>query len=230
MKKSIYVLAMAALLFSACQNDKKTENNDPKETESTEMSMDNDDQNHDTIGSVEMGSDDANHSEMGLKDSDVHQQGSNHAQDTKSSFEASTQKKPATASIIDSYLQIKNALVSDDTDSAAEAGKMIVAAFSSFDMSSLTEDQQEEYIEITESAKVQAEHIVEKPIDHQREHFETLSADVIDLISLLGTDKKLYLDYCPMKKASWLSETRDINNPFYGSTMLACSNIKKQIN
>jgi len=230
MKKSIYALAMAALLFAACKNDKKTENNDPKEAQSTEKSIDLDDQDPDTIESGEMDSDDAKHSEMGLENSDVHQYGSDHAQDTKRTFEASTQKNPATTSIIDSYLQIKNALVSDDTDAAAEAGKMIVAAFSSFDMSPLTEVQQEEYMEIAESAKEHAEHIVENPIDHQREHFETLSADVINLITLLGTDKKLYLDYCPMKKVSWLSETKDINNPFYGSAMLACSNVKKQIN
>jgi len=230
MKKSIYALAMAVLLFAACKNDKKTENNNPKVAQSTEMSMDHDDQDQDTIQSGEMDSEDANHSEMGQDNSDVHQYDSDHSQDTKKAFEASNKKNPATTSIIDSYLQIKNALVSNDTDAAAKAGKMIVAAFSSFDMTSLTDVQQEEYMEIVESAKEQAEHIAENPIDHQREHFETLSADVIDLITLLGTDKKLYLDYCPMKKVSWLSETKDINNPFYGNAMLACSNVKKQIN
>jgi hypothetical protein len=85
-------------------------------------------------------------------------------------------------------------------------------------------------MEILESAKEHAEHIVKKPIDHQREHFETLSTDITDLITLLGTDKTLYQDYCPMKKVSWLSETKEIKNPFYGSKMLTCGSVKKQIN
>jgi hypothetical protein len=85
-------------------------------------------------------------------------------------------------------------------------------------------------MEISESAKEHAEHIVKSPLEHQREHFESLSTDVSDLVALLGTDKTLYQDYCPMVKASWLSETKDIKNPFYGSKMLTCGTIKKQIN
>jgi hypothetical protein len=107
---------------------------------------------------------------------------------------------------------------------------MMLKAFSDFDMSQLNEEVRKECVEILESAKEQAEHIVKSPIDHQREHFETLSTDVTDLITLLGTDKTLYQDYCPMAKASWLSETKDIKNPFYGSKMLTCGSVKNQIN
>ncbi len=143
---------------------------------------------------------------------------------------ASTQKNSATSEIVDSYLQIKNALVSDSKDDAAKGASMMLMAFSNFDMTQLGEAQHKEYMEIYESAKEQAEHIVKSPIDHQREHFETMSTDVNDLITLLGTDKTLYVDYCPMKKVSWLSETKDIKNPFYGSKMMTCGNVKKQIN
>lgn len=142
----------------------------------------------------------------------------------------STQKNGATSEIIDSYLQIKNALVIDDKDGAAEGATVMLTAFSNFDMDKLTGDTHKEYMEILESAKEQAEHIAKSPIDHQREHFETLSTDISDLIALLGTDKTLYQDYCPMKKVSWLSEIKDIKNPFYGSKMLTCGNIQKQIN
>jgi len=141
-----------------------------------------------------------------------------------------TQKNKATSEIIVSYLQIKDALVADDKDGAAKAASMMLTAFSTFDVSQLNDAQQKEYLEILESAKEQAEHISESPIHHQREHFDTLSTDIADLIALLGTNKTLYQDYCPMAKASWLSETKDIKNPYYGNKMLKCGNVQKQIN
>jgi hypothetical protein len=125
-------------------------------------------------------------------------------------------------------------LVKDDNKKATEAGKMMLSAFSNFDMASLTEIQHSKYMEIAESAKEHAEHISKNPIDHQREHFEDLSKDVNDLIALVGTDKTLYQDFCPMafnnKGATWLSETKEINNPYFGSKMLKCGSIQKQIN
>jgi len=53
---------------------------------------------------------------------------------------------------------------------------------------------------------------------------------MIDIVALLGTEKTLYEDYCPMKKMSWLSESKEIKNPFYGSKMLSCGKVQKQIN
>jgi hypothetical protein len=55
-----------------------------------------------------------------------------------------------------------------------------------------------------------------------------------DLIALLGTEKTLYQDFCPManngKGAIWLSEIEEIKNPFYGSKMMKCGKMQKQIN
>jgi len=110
----------------------------------------------------------------------------------------------------------------------------MLAAFSTFDMVKLTESQHTKYIEIAESAKEQSEQIVKNPLEHQREHFEDLSKDVNDLVALVGTDKTLYQDFCPMASnnngAIWLSETKEIANPFYGSKMLTCGKVQKQIN
>jgi hypothetical protein len=54
-----------------------------------------------------------------------------------------------------------------------------------------------------------------------------------DLIALFGTDRKLYLDHCPMyndgKGATWISATREIRNPYYGAAMLSCGALKKEL-
>ena len=149
-------------------------------------------------------------------------------------FNVSNQKNPATTPIIDAYIQIKNGLVADSKDNAVAGATALLAAFSAFDMTKLTEDTHEKYMEILESAKEHSEHIVKHPIDLQREHFEALSTDISDMIALLGTEKKLYKDFCPMannnKGAYWLSEVKDIKNPYFGSKMLKCGSVKAQIN
>ena len=112
--------------------------------------------------------------------------------------ESKMQKNDLTAQILDSYIQVKNNLIEDDKNGAADAGKNMLTAFSNFDMSSLNDKNHKEYMEIAESAKEHAEHIIKSDIGHQREHFESLTTDMSDLITLLGTNKTLYQDFCPM--------------------------------
>lgn len=170
------------------------------------------------------------HMEATHDDSDGHHDGDNTSTSNTRDIEANDQKSKTTSSIIDAYIQIKNGLVADSKENAAKGAEALLIAFSEFDMTALTGTTHNEYMEILESAKEHAEHIVKSPIDHQREHFETLSMDINDLITLLGTEKTLYQDYCPMKKVIWLSETKEIKNPYYGSEMLTCGSVKKEIN
>jgi len=206
----IIALAFIALTVTSCKDAKKGHDHEgDAHTEMntvahTNMNHDNSDGHHDNDDAA------ASHHEREIV--------------------ANTQKNTATTPIIDAYIQIKNGLVADNKEAAAKGGNALLTAFSKFDMTALKGNAHKEYMEILESAKEQAEHIVKSPIAHQREHFETLSTDVNDLITLLGTEKTLYQDYCPMVKASWLSETKEIKNPFYGSKMLKCGNVKKQIN
>lgn len=140
----------------------------------------------------------------------------------------------ASSAIIDNYLEIKNALVADNQEDAAKAGWMLVTDFENFDKSSYSSEEQQELTDIIEDAKEHAEHISESPIEHQREHFDILSKDVIDMIAITGTSQKLYQDFCPMyndnKGAQWLSTTEEIKNPYFGSKMMGCGKVQKEIN
>ena len=164
-------------------------------------------------------------------------EGHDHSSGTESTTRGITQnntKNAETAGILDAYFEIKNGLVADSKENTAKGGTALLAAISKFDMSKIPEDAHKEYMEIQESAKEHAEHIVKSPMDHQREHFEALSTDITDLVALLGTDKVIYQDFCPMannnKGALWLSEVKEIKNPYFGSRMLNCGSVKKQIN
>lgn len=213
-KVTTAILAMAFISLTAvsCKDAKKENTNE--DGLHMEASHDNSDGHHDE--------------ETAHDNSDGHHNGDN--ADASRDINASTQKNAATTPIIDAYLQIKNALIADNKGDAAKGGTALLKAFSNFDMTTLTGETHDEYMEIVESAKEHAEHIVKSPIDHQREHFESLSTDINDMITLLGTEKTLYQDYCPMKKVTWLSETKEIKNPYYGSKMLTCGSVKKEIN
>ncbi|POY36475.1 hypothetical protein C3K47_11860 [Solitalea longa] len=137
--------------------------------------------------------------------------------------------------IVDGYLSMKNALTKDNDKDAAAAGKEMVNAFTDFDKVSLTASQAEMYNDIEDDAREHAEHIGENTgnLKHQREHFDMLSKDVYELVKSFGGGQPLYKDYCPMyndkKGAIWLSETKEIKNPYYGSQMLTCGSVKEEI-
>lgn len=139
------------------------------------------------------------------------------------------------STLIKDYLALKNALVADNDKAAANAGKQLLATFKNVNMKAIPADKHKEYMDIAEDAKENAEHIGDNAgkVDHQREHFASLSKDVSDLITLFGTTQKLYQDFCPMyndgKGAIWISEAKAIKNPYYGSQMLTCGSVKKEL-
>ena len=158
----------------------------------------------------------------------------NHNMTNASMKGSDTQKSDLTSHIIDSYILLKNALVEDNSKKAMNASNHMLLAFSNFEMSKLNESNHSQYMEIAESSIEHAEHIIKSDIGHQREHFESITTDMNDLITLFGTSKTLYQDFCPMynnnKGGTWLSETKEIKNPYYGSKMLKCGKVQKQIN
>ena len=71
-----------------------------------------------------------------------------------------------------------------------------------------------------------------KDISSARTHFSSLSTQVIKLTETYKLTKAVvYQDYCPMafnnKGGYWLSETEDIQNPYFGASMLSCGEVKK---
>jgi len=137
--------------------------------------------------------------------------------------------------IVVSYIQLKNALVEDNSKEAGVAAEAMLKAFKAFDASALSADEQKEIGEILENAIEQAEHITKNVgnMEHQREHLEVLSNDMIDFLAIVGSEMTLYQTRCPMynkgKGGIWLSETEEIRNPFYGSKMLTCGAVQKEI-
>jgi len=165
--------------------------------------------------------------------------------DTTQSTQVSAGNTPATADnqqsassikgIVSSYLEMKNALAGDNDKGTATAGDAMVTAFQQFDKSSLTAEQKKNYEDIESDAKEHAEHIGKNAgnIKHQREHFDMLSKDMYELVKTFGAGQHLYYDHCPMynngKGADWISETKEIANPYLGKEMPTCGTVKEEL-
>lgn len=141
----------------------------------------------------------------------------------------------STEGIVNGYLQLKNALANDNGSDAASSGKAILDAMAKVDKASLSAEQSKAYEDVADDIKENAEHISENSgkIEHQREHFSMLSQDMYDLVKAFGSNQKLYQDSCPMydngKGAVWISEIKDIKNPYLGKKMPTCGTVKEEI-
>ena len=175
--------------------------------------------------SKEQNSTDGDHSEMNRDNSDGHHDGEK--KEMAMSGDGNSQ------AVLNDYFNLKDALVADDNAKAKELGATLATSLGNLDVSSnFSDTQKADLKDIMEDAVEHAEHISESDIDHQREHFKILSKDVTDMVAITGTENTLYEQFCPMYDggSAWLSTSKDVKNPYYGSKMLKCGKVQKEIN
>lgn len=137
--------------------------------------------------------------------------------------------------IVDHYLHIKNALANDNGSEAANGAKAMEVAINKLDKSLLTVEQKTAYDKNEEELKEDAEHIAKNGdrINHQRSHFAMLSEVIYEMVKNFGAGRSLYHDHCPMynenQGAMWLSEMKEVKNPYFGSKMLTCGTVEEVI-
>ncbi|MDN3607979.1 DUF3347 domain-containing protein [Kaistella yonginensis] len=137
----------------------------------------------------------------------------------------SAQKSDASVSkLYQNYLTLKNALVTDNSDEASKAANAFIKSASMIDYKVLSEGNldilRKDASKIADSRSIEA----------QRESFNSLSKNVIALTQKFKlADQSVFIQYCPMAKASWLSAEKNIKNPYYGSSMLTCGSVKSEL-
>ncbi|HVU96860.1 MAG TPA: DUF3347 domain-containing protein [Puia sp.] len=145
--------------------------------------------------------------------------------------DAVTAHESPLTSLLSLYYNIKNALIASDANTAAAQAGEFVKAINAIDMKSLSAADMNAFMPLQEKLAFDAKHIAEtKEISHQREHFQSFSSNFYKLAKAVKlSDKPVYQDYCPMKKAYWLSSETAIKNPYFGSQMLTCGKISDTI-
>jgi HPt (histidine-containing phosphotransfer) domain-containing protein len=141
---------------------------------------------------------------------------------------------PATKTdLIDEYLEIKTALGNNSKEDAAKAAAKLAKNAKTISFDQLTDEKKSEVSSILEVIQEHSEHIAKSEIDHQIEHFEAMGKDFTDLLAIVGSDRKLYQQYCPMYNKNeggiWLSDSEEIKNPLFAGKMKTCGAVKQVI-
>lgn len=129
--------------------------------------------------------------------------------------------------ILNVYLQVKDALVEGDARLAADrAGKLFASIYEMANTTSPASEK-ESFNKVKDKLLKAATNISKTiNIETQRAIFANLSTGMWELITAGHREsRQVYYQYCPMKKAYWLSIDADIRNPYYGETMLTCGSI-----
>ena len=116
------------------------------------------------------------------------------------------------------YVHIKTALVNSDQTEAKNGAEMLVKVVGDSD----------------KEIKVLAQEIASSTtIDDQRRAFAGLTEKMQALVNGALSSGEIYVQYCPMalnnKGASWLSNSKEIKNPYFGSKMLNCGSVQETI-
>lgn len=125
------------------------------------------------------------------------------------------------ARLLNAYYKLKDALVNNNAALAAANADELAKAIYGTDKQTVNDATGaillKDAVAIAQS----------KDLKQQREKFATLSNNMFELAKTvkLSADP-VYQQYCPMKKASWLSKDRAIKNPYFGSAMLTCGTVK----
>jgi hypothetical protein len=135
---------------------------------------------------------------------------------------------------LESYFDLKDALVQSDAGMAAEKATGLREAAGSVDSSALPEEIRPEWLFyqeriLTGSALIAAETNVEE----QRVHFGTLSETMIEAVKRFRpAGFTVYEQMCPMVRdgsANWLSKEEQIANPYHGDRMMRCGSVVDRI-
>lgn len=140
-----------------------------------------------------------------------------------------------TSSLTDQYLQMKEGLVDSNPQQVSAAASTMLQSLKAWDGNDLDSEQKDFYQSRSSRMRDHLQHMVDnKELEKQRDHFARLSKPMTELVSAFGSGQNtLYYQYCPMafdnKGAYWLSNSKEIRNPFHPEEMLNCGRVAREL-
>jgi Skp family chaperone for outer membrane proteins len=143
-------------------------------------------------------------------------------------FSANAQKTSSALSpILGLYYNVKDALVNSDAKVVSAKAGDLIKTINSIDLKTLSTAEQSAFGSLKDKLVSDANNISENnDIGKQKAYFSFVSTNIYSLAKLVRlSDQPVYQQYCPMKKAYWLSNEAAIKNPYYGKQMLSCGKV-----
>ena len=137
--------------------------------------------------------------------------------------------------VIDAYLQLKDAFVKDDEQLADKAAGLMaqkVAAVVPTKLQAEGLQAWQNHQEVYELKLKEMQHI--KGLDNKRSYFSHISELMYCTIKSFGLKQgNLFAIFCPMafdgKGAYWISDSKTVQNPYLGSKMPTCGEVKEEL-
>ncbi len=137
--------------------------------------------------------------------------------------------------VIDAYLQLKDAFVKDDEQAAEKATVLMAEKVDAVVPTKLEGEGLEawrNHQQVYEAKLKEMQHI--KGLDNKRSYFSHISEIVYCTIKSFGLKQgNLFAIFCPMafdgKGAYWISDSKTIQNPYLGSKMPTCGEVKEEL-
>lgn len=136
--------------------------------------------------------------------------------------------------ILNSYIAVKDALVNDNYAGAKQKASELNSLFGSLNISFPSTEEK-----IWESYKKELRKAARQissagNIEKIRNGFDELSETMIGMVKTFQLGEgTLYVQHCPMadndRGADWLSLSSEVQNPYFGSAMLKCGEVKETI-
>ncbi|MFB0516824.1 MAG: DUF3347 domain-containing protein, partial [Candidatus Neomarinimicrobiota bacterium] len=146
------------------------------------------------------------------------------------------QFKQQLGEVLDLYVVLQEALAGDNFQSAKEASKKLGWAIKRVEVHVLQGEAHVISMKALELLTAGLGKILEaKDITHMRNGFEPLSVGMALAVAKLGvrTEGAIFELSCPMafenKGATWLQKDTDIRNPYFGSVMAKCGEVRRQL-
>ena len=118
------------------------------------------------------------------------------------------------------YYSIKDVMITGNAAAVSSKAEVFIKTAGSTEEKSLPSENR---VALLKAADQIAK---SKDIKQQREIFAGFSTGKFALAKAVKLSKEpVYQQYCPMKKASWLSSSKAIKNPYFGSAMLTCGKV-----
>ena len=139
------------------------------------------------------------------------------------------------SAVYDAYVPMKNAFVESDPSEVKQEAEQVKAKLEQVDMSLLKGETHMKWMEYLETMNPELAKIAgSNDIEEQREAFAGFNISFYNAVKTFGLEEEtVYFQYCPMalgdKGAYWLSEMKEIRNPYFGDMMLKCGETRETL-
>ncbi len=178
-----------------------------------------------------------NHGGTPMSDKEMENMDAGQSSKTTAPAEIPMEFKMQLGKVVERYLLLKDALVESDEKQAESAAQKTLNALDGVNMTLLKGDAHNRWMKLLKPVKDNLDGLIQmKGLEMKRSHFSIVSNKLADAIESFGfhsnNSENLYLEFCPMafdnKGAYWLSDSKEIRNPYFGEKMMKCGEVKKE--